>query len=223
MKAEQFICALGEIGDVYLDEAISAPQKRPRLRWLEYAACACIVIALSLLIGYGLLPGSTPPEFPTVVITPPTQESEDPTVTTTEADPSTLPPTEPSTEESSEITEPSHSTVPSTEPTTEPPIPTEPSTTEIIDIPPALPTLPPMLCVNGVLYELQPGLSAEADYIAQLSLLGTVLSCCSEEEYPDAHLEANEPITGAEVYADGDRMIVLVNGAVRVYVAYVSS
>ena len=75
-----------------------------------------------------------------------------------------------------------------------------------------------MLFVNGMLYELLPGEAENPDTVAELPFLGTVGSCCSEEELPDAHLEANEPIVGAEVYVQGERLLVLVSGYLRIYV-----
>ena len=224
MNTEQFIQALGQIDDFYLEEAIAAPRAKYRsFKWLELAACACIVLALAAFIGFGLLPMGTSPELPPVIVTPSTEESEDITIPT---EPTTVPSTEPSTVEPSQSTEPGSDTAPtaSTEPSTQPPTttepPTEPSTTEIIDIPPALPTLPSLLCVNGSVYELLEGESAEPDAVSALTLLGVVQSSCPEEELPDAHLEANEPIVGAEVYADGERLLVMVNGYVRIYVRY---
>lgn len=224
MNTEQFIQALGQIDDFYLEEAMAAPRARYRsFKWLELAACACIVLALATFIGFGLLPMGTAPELPPVIVAPSTEESEEVTVP---KKPSTVPSTEPSTVEPSQSTEPGSDTAPtaSTEPSTQPPTttepPTEPSTTEIIDIPPALPTLPSLLCVNGSVYELLEGESAEPDAVTALTLLGVVQSSCPEEELPDTHLEANEPIVGAEVYADGERLLVVVNGYVRIYVRY---
>ncbi|MBQ8587114.1 MAG: hypothetical protein IJ453_03415 [Oscillospiraceae bacterium] len=224
MNTEQFIHALGQIDDSYLEEAIAAPRAKYRsFKWLEIAACACIVLALAAFIGFGLLPMGTAPELPPVIVSPSTEESEDTTVPT---EPATVPSTEPSTVEPSQSTEPGSNTAPteSTEPSTQPPTttepPTEPSTTESMDIPPALPTLPSLLCVNGAVYELLEGESAEPDAVSALTLLGIVQSSCLDVELPDDHLEANEPIVGAEVYADGERLLVVVNGYVRIYVRY---
>ena len=228
MNTEQFIQALGQIDDSYLEEAMAAPRAKYRsFKWLEFAASACIVLALAAFIGFGLLPMGTAPELPPVIVSPSTEESEDLTIPT---EPTTVPSTEPSTTEPSQSTEPGSDTAPteSTEPSTQPPTtaepptepPTEPSTTESMDIPPALPTLPSLLCVNGAVYELLEGESAEPDAVSALTLLGVVQSSCPEEELPDDHLEANEPIVGAEVYADGERLLVVVNGYVRIYVRY---
>lgn len=223
MNAEQFTKALGQIDDDYLEEAMAAPKGWPfGLKRLELAACACLVLLLGALIGYGLLPMGEVPELPTVVVMPSTEESEEPNSSTTETEPITTEPitTEPITTESSQTTEPSSHTepIPSTQPPTTIQSPTEPSVTESIEIPPALPSYPPMLYVNGMLYELLPGEAENPDTVAELPFIGTVGSCCSEEELPDAHLEANEPIVGAEVYAQGERLLVLVSGYLRIYV-----
>lgn len=224
MNTEQFIQGLGQIDDFYLEEAMDAPRARSRsFKWMELAACACIVLALAAFIGFGLLPMGTGPELPPVIVSPSTEESEDTTVPTESA---TVPSTEPSTTEPSQSTEPGSDTAltESTEPSSQPPTttepPTEPSTTESMDIPPALPTLPSLLCVNGAVYELLEGESAGPDAVSALTLLGVVQSSCPEEELPDDHLEANEPIEGAEVYADGERLLVVVNGYVRIYIRY---
>ena len=228
MNAEQFTQALGQIGEGYVEEAMVAPKGRPLgLKRLELAACACLVLLLGALIGYGLLPMGEAPELPTVVVMPSTEESEEPNSSTTETEPITTEPittepitTEPITTESSQATEPSSHTepIPSTQPPTTTQSPTEPSVTESIEIPPALPSYPPMLFVNGMLYELLPGEAENLDAVEELPFIGTVGSCCSEEELPDAHLEANEPIVGAEVYIQGERLLVLVSGYLRIYV-----
>lgn len=224
MNTEQFIQGLGQIDDFYLEEAMAAPRARySSFKWLELAACACIVLALAAFIGFGLLPMGTGPELPPVIVSPSTEESEDIAIPT---EPTTVPSTEPSTTEPSQSTEPGSDTAPteSTDPSTQPPTttepPTEPSTTESMDIPPALPTLPSLLCVNGAVYELLEGESAGPDAVSALTLLGIVQSSCPDEELPDDHLEANEPIVGAEVYADGERLLVVVNGYIRIYVRY---
>lgn len=223
MNAEQFTQALGQIGEGYVEEAMAAPKGRLLgLKRLELAACACLVLLLGALIGHGLLPMGEAPELPTVVVMPSTEESEEPNSSATETEPITTEPitTEPITTESSQATEPSSHTepIPSTQPPTTTQSPTEPSVTESIEIPPALPSYPPMLFVNGMLYELLPGEAENPDAVAELPFIGTVGSCCSEEELPDAHLEANEPIVGAEVYVQGDRLLVLVSGYLRIYV-----
>lgn len=231
MNTEQFIQALGQIGEGYVEEAMAAPKGRLLgLKRLELAACACLVLLLGALIGYGLVPMGEAPELPTVVVMPSTEESEEPNSSATEpitTEPITTEPittesitTEPITTESSQATEPSSHTepIPSTQPPTTIQSPSEPPVTESIEIPPALPSYPPMLFVNGMLYELLPGEAENPDTVAELPFIGTVGSCCSEEELPDTHLEANEPIIGAEVYVQGEHLLVLVSGYLRIYV-----
>ena len=235
MNAEQFLNTLGQIDEKYLQEALS-PGKVPRrhFKWVEFAACLSLVCALAVFLLYGILPRQMPPELPPVVILPSEKESEDQQPTVSEEQPTeTLTdqiPTE--TTEPSSATEPPDTSEPilSTEPpdtsepilSTEPPVtePTAPSTTELVDLPPSLPGYPALICINGIVYEWQPDLQAASPDVSLLTYLGTIGSCCVESELPDEHLEANEAIVGAQIYTDGEHMILIYNDELRIYTVY---
>ncbi len=219
MNTECFLNALGQIDERYIAEAIS-PKKMSRnwYKWSEFAACFCLVCTLAVLIVYGFLPEQTPPELPSAITLPSETESEESLPTVSEERPTSSQslPTEPSSYVPPTTTEPP-STSESVPPTTAQP--TEPSN-ESTHLPPSSPLLPPLICIHGVLYEWQSNLQDASVDLSALTHLGNILSYCGDWEWPDEHLEANEPITGATVYADNGRIILSYGDEIRIYTPY---
>lgn len=226
MNTDQFFDALELIDDRYLAEAMAAPKKQRRLKWIELAACLCTIFALAAILSFGLLPGGELPELPTVFATPSTEEStkaEPPP--STERPPSTEPVTTDPVATTEQPTEPSVSEPPTVSESVPPTVtePTGSSATEPIGFPPSQPVIPSLICINGSLYQWVPEQSVDEAYTAELPLLGVIESQCSVDEPPDEHLETNEPLLGASVYEDGSQLIVVFAEQYRVYVPYTIS
>lgn len=59
MKATKFSNALGNVGDNYVDEAVTYTVKKKSNAWLKWgaiAACLCLVVGVAIRIGIGFVP-----------------------------------------------------------------------------------------------------------------------------------------------------------------------